>query len=108
QSYTHVDALAIDPQTPTTLYAGTPYGGVVQSTGGGATWSSIDVPSTPVYALAIDPQTPTTLYAGTDSGGVFAIQQVTADLSVTKIDSPDPVTVGKNLIYTVTVTNNGP
>jgi uncharacterized repeat protein (TIGR01451 family) len=31
-----------------------------------------------------------------------------ADLSVTKADSPDPVTVGNNLTYTVTVTNNGP
>ena len=31
-----------------------------------------------------------------------------ADLAVTKIDSPDPVTAGTNLTYTVTVTNNGP
>jgi uncharacterized repeat protein (TIGR01451 family) len=31
-----------------------------------------------------------------------------ADLSVTKTDSPDPVTTGNDLIYTVTVTNNGP
>ena len=31
-----------------------------------------------------------------------------ADLSVTKADSPDPVRVGNNLTYTVTVTNNGP
>jgi uncharacterized repeat protein (TIGR01451 family) len=31
-----------------------------------------------------------------------------ADLSVTKAASPDPVTAGDNLTYTVTVTNNGP
>jgi uncharacterized repeat protein (TIGR01451 family) len=31
-----------------------------------------------------------------------------ADLSITKSDSPDPVTVGSNLTYTITVTNNGP
>jgi uncharacterized repeat protein (TIGR01451 family) len=31
-----------------------------------------------------------------------------ADLSVTKSDSPDPVTAGDNLTYTVTVMNNGP
>ncbi len=32
----------------------------------------------------------------------------TADLSVAKSDSPDPVTYGQNVTYTVTVTNNGP
>jgi len=32
----------------------------------------------------------------------------TADLSVTKTDSPDPVTAGNNLTYTLTVTNSGP
>jgi uncharacterized repeat protein (TIGR01451 family) len=31
-----------------------------------------------------------------------------ADLSVTKTDSPDPVAVGQELTYTLTVTNNGP
>jgi uncharacterized repeat protein (TIGR01451 family) len=32
----------------------------------------------------------------------------TADLVVTKTDSPDPVAVGSTLTYTVNVTNNGP
>ncbi|MDG4556634.1 MAG: DUF11 domain-containing protein, partial [Candidatus Contendobacter sp.] len=31
-----------------------------------------------------------------------------ADLSVTKIDSPDPVTAGTNLTYTITANNAGP
>ena len=31
-----------------------------------------------------------------------------ADLSVTKTDSPDPVTGGGDVTYTITVTNNGP
>ncbi|MCX5885618.1 MAG: DUF1566 domain-containing protein [Proteobacteria bacterium] len=30
------------------------------------------------------------------------------DISVIKTDAPDPVTVGSNLTYTITVTNNGP
>src|SRR6185295_13705453 len=32
----------------------------------------------------------------------------TADLSVTKTDSPDPASPGTNLSYTITLTNNGP
>jgi uncharacterized repeat protein (TIGR01451 family) len=36
--------------------------------------------------------------------GLFQI----ADLSITKVDSPDPVSAGTNLTYTVTVTNSGP
>jgi uncharacterized repeat protein (TIGR01451 family) len=31
-----------------------------------------------------------------------------ADMSITKSDSPDPVTVGSSLTYTITVKNNGP
>jgi uncharacterized repeat protein (TIGR01451 family) len=31
-----------------------------------------------------------------------------ADLTVTKVDTPDPVTTGSALTYTITITNNGP
>ena len=31
-----------------------------------------------------------------------------ADLSITKTDAPDPVALGNNVTYTITVTNNGP
>ena len=66
-----VAALAIDPHTPSTLYAATS-GGVFQSTDSGASWSSVNAGliNTNVNALAIDPTTPSTLYAGT-GGGVF-------------------------------------
>ena len=39
---------------------------------------------------------------------VAASPPVSADLSVTKTDSPDPVTPGSAITYTITVTNNGP
>ncbi|HYR75689.1 MAG TPA: Calx-beta domain-containing protein [Pyrinomonadaceae bacterium] len=34
--------------------------------------------------------------------------QTNADLEVTKTDSPDPVTVGNNITYTISFTNHGP
>ena len=72
-----IRVLAIDPATPTTLYAGTYGGGVFKSANGGASWSAVNsgLTSLAVLALAIDPATPTTLYAGTSGGGVFSIQQ---------------------------------
>jgi hypothetical protein len=78
-----INALAIDPKTPTTLYAGTE-GGVFKSTDGGEAWSAVNIGLpwigeslsgfASVTALAIDSATPTTLYAGTEDG-VFAMQQ---------------------------------
>ena len=58
----------------------------------------------------IDPQA---IIDNTRNGGVdaFAMKicvEVCNDLEVTQVDSPDPVRVGDNVTYTVTVTNNGP
>ncbi len=92
-----ITALAIDPQTPTTLYAGTRVGGAFKSVDGGESWQAInnglaDVrirrggdPTSPispivdhdalghlyVTAVAIDPRTPSTVYAATLTGNVF-------------------------------------
>jgi uncharacterized repeat protein (TIGR01451 family) len=38
----------------------------------------------------------------------ITVTPLTADLSVTKTDSPDPVQVGQELTYTITVANAGP
>jgi hypothetical protein len=66
-----VAALAIDPTTPSTVYAGTwNAGGVYQSTNSGGSWSAVGL-SGNVPALAIDPTTPSTVYAGSYGGGVF-------------------------------------
>jgi photosystem II stability/assembly factor-like uncharacterized protein len=67
-----IRALAIDPATPTTLYAGTS-AGVFKSTDGGENWRTVNngLANVDVRALAIDSVTPTTLYAGTWGGGVF-------------------------------------
>ncbi len=65
-------SFAIDPATPSTLYAGTPGGGVFTSTDSGATWAAANNGLTcqVVSSLAIDPANPANLYAGTDGGGV--------------------------------------
>jgi uncharacterized repeat protein (TIGR01451 family) len=43
-----------------------------------------------------------------NSGSAATAVAGSADLSVVKTDSPDPVTVGGNLTYTITATNAGP
>jgi photosystem II stability/assembly factor-like uncharacterized protein len=69
-----VKALAINPLTPTTLYAGMYGGGLFRSTDSGTTWSAVNAGLTGGYILsvAINPVTPSTLYAGTGNlHGVF-------------------------------------
>src|SRR5207247_391505 len=70
----YVDALAIDPLTPTTLCSGTR--SLCKSAGGGGSGTRLDSgpPELRVNALAIDPLTPALIYAGTDAG-VFVLEQ---------------------------------
>ncbi|MEW6270673.1 MAG: hypothetical protein AB1689_15430 [Thermodesulfobacteriota bacterium] len=72
-------AIAVDPTTPTTVFAGVHGGGVFKSTDGGDTWSAVnDGITSPgswtVQAIGIDPVTPSRVYAAVgagSSGGVF-------------------------------------
>lgn len=41
-------------------------------------------------------------------GGRVSLTERPTDLAITKVDSTDPVRAGRNLTYTITVTNNGP
>ncbi len=67
----YVQTLAIDPQTPATLYAGTIGGTVYKSTDSGGTWTAAVLPSYPtVNTIVVDPTTPANLYAGS-SGGLY-------------------------------------
>lgn len=82
-----VNALAIDPVSPATVYAGTG-GGVVKSINGGASWNTLNFPQPGgVVALAIDPANPATIYAGT-TGGILkstngGASWVTVDVGLT-------------------------
>jgi photosystem II stability/assembly factor-like uncharacterized protein len=70
---TGVSALAIDPSSPSTLYAGSAFIGVFKSTNGGASWAgaSTGINFGGLSAIAVDPQTPATVYASAGGGGVF-------------------------------------
>ena len=72
---TAVNSVAVDPTTPTTIYAGTRFSGIFKSIDGGGSWTSIYtglgttgnlacvVPN--VSSIVIDPNTPGRVYAGT-------------------------------------------
>ena len=51
---------------------------------------------------------PATPYRASDHDPVLVGLFPVADLAITKVDTPDPVTAGSNISYTITVTNNGP
>src|SRR5215510_8409594 len=65
----NVQALAIDPQNPTTVYAGT-VNGLFKSMDGGESWSVVKtrLPNRAIAFLATDPQNPTTVYVGNGDG----------------------------------------
>ena len=68
-----VQALAIDPKEPSTVYAAS-IGGIFKTTDAGASWkpanSGLPVGYT-AGTLAIDPQNSGTVYAAFGSGGVY-------------------------------------
>jgi photosystem II stability/assembly factor-like uncharacterized protein len=71
--------LLVDPDLPTTLYAGTSTLGVLRSRDGGRTWASVSAglpgisggPEIPILELAADPQVPHRIYAF-DKGSFFS------------------------------------
>jgi hypothetical protein len=67
-----VNGLAIDPKTPSRLYAASSTAGIFKSTDGGATWTGI-FPLTSAATVAVDPQNPTVVYAsfGSNTGSIF-------------------------------------
>jgi photosystem II stability/assembly factor-like uncharacterized protein len=65
-------AVALDPQTPSTLYVGGGVGGVLKSTDAGRTWTSASsgLPmGAELVALVIDPSTPSTVYVAMKNQG---------------------------------------
>src|SRR5438876_4039479 len=105
-----ISALAVDPQTPTTLYAGTTSAGVFKSTDGGTHWRAVNagLGATTVRALAIDPQTPTTVYAATWDRGIFKSTDGGANWSATNSGLIDPYGVRVSAIAAMATTPETP
>ena len=63
-------ALAVDPQSPTNVYAATNFGGVYRSSNRGGLWTAMNngLSDLDCLAIALDPQAPATLYVGTTTG----------------------------------------
>jgi cysteine-rich repeat protein len=71
---TCVEALAVDPVTPSRLYlapSGFGVRGVRQSVDGGTTWTPMGLDDFRVQHLLLDPFDPLTLYAGTSGTSVY-------------------------------------
>jgi len=90
-----IGSLAMDPITPTTLYAGTQDGGISRSTDGGGHWTAINTglpPYLSIHELVVDPASPTTVYAATWAG-VFKTENAgvswsTANVGLTNLFVP--------------------
>ena len=101
-----VNALAINPTIPTTLYAGMNGGGVFKSTDSGGTWAAANTGLTPyVYVLAINPTTPATLYAGTFGG---AFKSTNGGASWSPINNGLPGTSGGPYLNALSINPSAP
>ena len=70
---TTVHALALDPEHPATMYAGTDTKGILKTTDGGANWRDAGLNGQTITGLTLDPSNTDILYATTPTwgGGVF-------------------------------------
>ena len=125
----HDQGLAIDPSTPSTLYAGTEGQGVFKSTDSGGSWfrANIGLTNLDVRALAIDPSHSAILYAGayattgssccvlfksTDSGATWVRASTGLPYSTVESIAIDPATpstlfAGTGILGVYKSTNSG-
>jgi hypothetical protein len=110
-----VNAIAVDPSTPTTVYAATEFGGFFKSLDGGETWSpiggSLTDPTPPsLTGIAVDPVTPTRVYAtarvGLD-GGLYRSTDAGASWSFTRLGVLNAVAIDPATPSTIYAVGDG-
>ena len=101
-------AIALDPQSPGVLYAGTSTVGVFKSADSGQSWTPMNhgLGSGTVLSLALDPSTPGTLYAGTNRGVYRSTDGALSWTEASNGISRDPF--GFSYIYALAVDPNRP
>jgi uncharacterized repeat protein (TIGR01451 family) len=103
----NVNSFGFDPASNTVL-VGTQFSGIFASPDGGAHWSPIpgsrQIPR--VLGFFFDTRNPGTIYVGSQGRGAWRINLPSADLSITKTASPNPVVAGNQITYTLTATNS--
>ena len=113
-----ITALAVDPVTPETVYAGTFGGGVFKSTNSGENWSASGLTNKYVWALAIARTAPsTTVYAATNDGvyrsgdgGVTWIASATGatvSIAALAIDPTNPTTLPGSCWHGILTSTSG-
>lgn len=116
----YVDAVAIDPVIPSTMYVSTwrdasccdspPSSFVLRSVDSGQTWETLRSPSeTPVWFvenLLLDPSAPGLLYADTGVRGI-ASYEIVNDLELTVSDYPPTVPAHVPASFTLNVEHGG-
>ncbi len=118
--YAQPSLVAFDPEASNVLVAGGRDSGVFLSTDGGNTWGLLTDPFNPDVSgvphlprpwfayFDHEPAGRVQVYVGTQGRGVWRLSPPSADVAISKSDSPDPVIAGNQLYYTITVTNHGP
>jgi len=107
QSSMAVCSIVIDPQLSDVIYAGTgddqsprPAQGVVRSTDGGRTWTSVQrITDRPVCTLAIDPTSPARIFAGSEEGLFLSTDAATTWTKVLKVPVTSVAFGGPGVVY---------
>jgi photosystem II stability/assembly factor-like uncharacterized protein len=86
-----IDSLAVDPETPTIVYAATQHNGVFKTVNGGDQWSRTTLSSIRVFSIAVD-STASKVYVGEDGARVYTRSDkgewTFADLNPTPLPIP--------------------
>jgi len=80
-----VFSLAVDPNHPQVVYAGTTGQGGFRSSNGGASWTPLSIDSS--VGLLVDPSDSNVVFAGTNGNGVY--RSTDAGATFTRVGSPD-------------------